>query len=152
MSEQPSATPLDVRLAELVRAALAVYPGDAGSVTSDVEYVPRAGMYFTEVAPAKEEAAAVSLAFDGCWGGDTLNVTVGNTSFELFPFSERDLPYLAELLEATLAGRVEEVSRGTSSFARIQLANGHVKVGAMHLPFPWRTRRLRQYEAYGNAE
>ena len=55
-------------MATLLRAALAACPDDSGTVTCEVEYVPAAGMYFTEVEPARDGAAAVSLAFDGCWG------------------------------------------------------------------------------------
>ena len=150
VSAPQPATPLDHAIAQVLRDALKPYPEGSAKFTCKVEYSDRADMYFTEVEPTNPGAAPLSLAYDGCWGGDTLHVTVGRTSFEVFPFvSDEDLPYLRQLVEAILAGRVEEVARGDSSFARILTDAGPVRVGGLSLPVPWRTRKARRHDAYG---
>lgn len=102
-------------------------------------------MWFTEVRPAGQ-AASIDLAFDGL---DDLFVTVGTTSFEIFPFGTDDLDYLDGILDGILAGRVEEAGFRANSFARIHARGGVISVGSLHLPIPWRFWPVRRYQAYG---
>ncbi len=141
--------PTSGRSGRLVREAVSAYGEDAASITREREYHDAAGMYFTEVEPARTGAASVSLGCDGCWGGDTILVTFGHTSFEVFPFrDDSDLAYLRQLVDAVLAGRVEEAGWKHDSFARLHTGGGMVVVGAFHLPIPWGLSRVRRYLAY----
>ncbi len=112
----PPPTPLDHAISRLVRGALSAYGEDAASITREVEYYDAAGMYFTEVEPARTGAMSVSLGCDGCcWGGDTVLVTFGSTSFEVFPFrDDSDLAYLRQLVDAVLAGRWRRLAGNTT--------------------------------------
>lgn len=132
-----------------MREELSGYGDEAATVTCEVEFSAPAGMYFTEVEPTRPGAASLSIAHDGSGGGDTLHLTFGHTSFELFPFQETDLGYLRDLVQAVLAGRVEESGSVRDGHGRIYTNHGVVRVGAMHLPLPWRLRKTRRYEPYG---
>jgi hypothetical protein len=140
--EAPEPSRMDLAVHAVVAEALARY-GDV----ADVEHAwgAPAGMWFTEVTPRREGAAALSLAFDG---EDLLSITVGNTWFEWFPFEERSLVRLREFVNAVVAGHVEEAGTSGNAFARIATVSGTMSVGAAHLPMPWRWRPRRHYWPY----
>lgn len=142
--EVPEPSRMDLAIHAVVAEVLARY-GDV----ADVEHTwgAPAGMWFTEVTPRREGAAALSLAFDR---EDLLSITVGNTWFEWFPFEESSLGRLREFVNAVLAGHVEEAGTRGNAFARIATVSGTMSVGAAHLPLPWRWRPRRHYRPYGS--
>lgn len=109
----------------------------------------QAGMWFTEVDPRHAGAAPLSLSFDG---QDLLNINVGPTWFEVFPFAgdDQSLSYLEGIVQAVMAGRVEESGASSTAFARIHTDDGTVHVGRVHAPWPWKLRKVRRYQAYGD--
>lgn len=116
-----------------------------GDTVADLDQVWSLGgqMWFTEVKPFAEGAAKLSVAFQD---ESTLNLTVGNIWFEVFGNVEKRLSYLRTIVAAVIAGRVEEAGPEMRAFRRIHTSEGVVRVGAMHLPRPW--RRFRQYLPY----
>ena len=131
----------DVAVLDLVREALLPYP-DAAEVA--LEWGDRAGMWFTQVRPRNSRAASLDIAVED---DRTLSITVGKTWFEVFGDVQASLPELRDIVDAVFAGAVEE-SGWQDGFARIRTKDGLVHVGAMHLPVPWRLRRVRRYEPY----
>lgn len=153
VSDEPG--PIDRAVTAAVHRALLPYGPDAATV--ERVWGAAAGMWFTEVRPAGQ-AASIDLAFDGV---DDLFVTVGRTSFEVFPFGIDDLEYLDGILEGIFAGRVEEagfranslagrVGLGSFGFARIYTRGDVVSVGSLHLPIPWRLWPMTRYQTYGD--
>jgi hypothetical protein len=138
-------SPDDIAVLDLVQEALLPYP-DAAEVA--LRWGERAGMWFTEVRPRNSRAASFDIAVED---DRTLNITVGRTSFEIFGDVQASLPYLRDVVDAVFAGAVEE-SGWQDAFARIRTRDGLVGVGAMHLPVPWRLRRVRRYEPYTAAD
>lgn len=141
----PQPSPVDSAVRDVVVRVLAEY--EAGVAEIRQEYGQKAGMWFTEVEPRRSGAAPLSLSFDG---QDLLNVNVGPTWFEVFPFGADDgsLTYLEGIVRAVTGGRVEESGSWWASFARIHTDNGTITVGHMHMPWPWRRRQVREYEPY----
>ncbi|WP_448638245.1 hypothetical protein [Geodermatophilus sp. URMC 63] len=135
---------MDRAVLEVVQQELAAY-GDV----AETHHVWGEGpeMWFVEVQPVNSRAAALSLAFDG---HDLLNVNVGETWFEVFPFDDDSLDYLRGIVRAVLAGRVEEVATRGSAFARLYTEAGTMRVGHVHWPWPWAWRSVRRYEPYGD--
>jgi len=134
----------DVAVLDLVRQALLAYPGAAEVA---MIWGDRAGMWFTQVRPRNSRAASLDIAVDD---DRTLNLTVGRTWFEVFGEVQASLPYLRDLVDAVFAGAVEE-SGWHDGFARIKTRDALVRVGALHLPVPWRLRKVRRYESYATA-
>lgn len=89
----PPPTPLHYDISCVLSGELSALGAKAATFTCEVADDAAAGMYLTEVEPTRPGAASLSLGYDGSGGGDTLHVTFGNTSFELFPFHELDLGY-----------------------------------------------------------
>lgn len=139
----PEPSAMDLAIRDAVAEALAYY-GDVADVSHP--WSPGAGMWFTEVSPHRDGAAAISLGFDG---EDLLTVTVGKTWIEMFPFSQATLHRLRDFLDAVLAGQIEEVTHLDSAFAWVLTASGTMTGGSAHLPLPWRWRRPRRYQPYG---
>ena len=135
---------LDRAVLEIVQQELAAY-GDV----ADTQHVwgESPEMWIVEVRPVIERAAPMSLAFDG---HDLLNVNVGRTWFEVFPFGDDSLEYLRGIVRAVLAGRLEEAKTWGEAFARLHTEAGAMKVGHVHLPLPWAWRPVRRYEPYGD--
>lgn len=135
---------LDRAVLEVVEQELGAY----GSV-ADTRHlwgdIPE--MWFVEVQPVNHRAAPMSLAFDG---HDLLDVNVGKTWFEVFPFGEDSLDYLRGIVQAVLAGRIEEVGASGNAFARLHTEAGTMRVGHVHWPLPWAWRTVRRYEPYGD--
>lgn len=104
-------------------------------------------MWFTEVQPRAEGPAPLSVSAQDA---DTLHITVGNISFEVFGDVRANLPYLREIVQAVAAGDVEEAGPRSHSYGRIDTRSGTVHVGAVHLPAPWRRRRARRYRPFGD--
>ncbi len=146
MPDQPLPTELDRLITELVRSELAACPPEVAVVTAEVAH-PETGTYVTRIRPAGEGAAALSLGFDGCSGGSTLFATIGRTDFQVAPFGAGSLPYLREIVAAVLTGGVEEISRGSSSYLRLHLAEGRVVVTGAPTT-PWRRKRVHRYGPY----
>lgn len=134
-------SPDDIAVLDLAREALLPY-ADAAEVT--LTWSGPAGMWFTQVRPRNSRAASLDIAVEE----GALNITVGRTWFEVFGDAQKSLPYLRELVDAVFAGAVEESGREDSAFARIQTRNALVRAGAVHLPLPWRLRKVRRYESY----
>lgn len=133
---------------EAVAAALAQYPSDAAAVTEGRNDAD-ASVWGIEVLPARAGAAAAYITFAG---GDEVVVGFGKTHAYLW---DDDPSRLADevrlLLTAVFRGDFEEVGDG-DGFARVYLPNGEVmRLGAMHLPLPWRIRRRRQYQPLSSA-
>lgn len=138
-------TEIDLLLRELVEASLAEQA--AGSADLSFAWSDSARMWFTELTPSRRSAARLSIAFDG---DDLLSCVVGATWFEIFPFaaSDDEVARVRELVDAVIAGRVEESGMRGKEFARIELASGPLSVGAAHLPWPWKGRASRRYQPY----
>jgi hypothetical protein len=87
------------------------------------------------------------MAFDG---DDLLSVEIGNIFFEVFPVrSVEELNYAKEIAEAVFAGRVDESGPPSGAYGHLLLKDRTVGVGRVHLPWPWRARRLkRRYAPY----
>jgi len=143
----PEPSPIDSAVRDVVLRVLAEYEADVAEVRH--EWGERAGMWFTEVEPRRPGAAPLSLSFDG---QDLLNVNIGPTWFEVFPFGgdKESLAYLQGIIRAVMAGRVEESGSLSASFARVHTDNGTVNVGDVHAPWPWRWRQVREYQPYGD--
>ena len=135
---------MDRAVLEIVQQELAAY-GDVADTHHVWGESPE--MWFVEVQPVNDRAAAMSLGFDG---HDLLNVNVGRTWFEVFPFGDDSLDYLRGIVRAVLAGRVEEAKSWGDTFARLYTEAGTMRVGHVHLPLPWAWRSVRRYEAYGD--
>ncbi len=54
------------------------------------------------------------------------------------------------MVDAVFAGAIEE-SGWHGGFARIRTKDGLVLAGAVHLPVPWRLRKVGRYESYAAA-
>lgn len=143
MASPPPLHSWDHALYRLLNDAVAESADGAASVTQ--AWSERAGMWFVEVCPSRADAAPISAAFDG---DDLLSITIAGTWFEMFPVSEEQLARLGRIVRAVLAGRMVEAGRGGRCFARIDTADGPVRVGAVHAPLPWRLRRRRRFAAY----
>ncbi len=143
----PEPSPTDFAVRDLVLRLLAEYPADVAEVQH--EWGEQAGMWFTEVRPRRSGAASLSLSFDG---HDLLNLNVGPTWFEVFPFSGdvQSLAHVEGIVRAVVAGHVEEGGARWASFARIHTDKGTLHVGHLHIPWPWRRRQARAYEPYGD--
>lgn len=135
---------MDRAVLDVVQQELAAY-GDV----ADTQHVwgESPEMWFVEVQPVNRRAAPLSLAFDGC---DLLNVNVGATWFEVFPFGDDSLDHLRAIVRAVLAGRVEEAPPRGSAFARLYTEAGTMRVGHVHWALPWAWRFVRRYEPYGD--
>ena len=140
MADPSTPSPDDIAVRDLVREALPY----AGAAEVALAWGDRAGMWFTQVRPRNSRAASLDIAVEE----GTINITVGRTWFEVFGDVQKSLPYLRELVDAVFAGAVEEAGRKESAFARIQTKDALVQVGAVHLPLPWRLRKVRRYEPY----
>ncbi len=106
-------------------------------------------MHFVEVRPRREGAAPVTVGIMG----DELWVRAGRTRFEIWRSKRRPNPatVLEAILDAVLAGHIEEVGTGDDRFARVSLPDGTVaRFGAAHLPLPWSWRRPHRYAPYGD--
>ncbi len=107
-------------------------------------------MWFVEVEPAAQGAAAVSIGVEG----DELVVSLPHTCWEIWR-SKRGrsvLEVLASDLEAIFAGRIEEAGFGSHRFAHLLWPDGKIRsVGSAHLPVPWRWRHRSRYCSYGAA-
>lgn len=141
----PDRSELDETVHQLVRDALAPY-GDVADVNQ--VWSDGGGMWFTQVTPKHKGAAPIVIAAEDA---TTLNVTIGNTWFEMLGPVPKNLPRLREIVEGVLAGRMEEAGSKAGSYARIHGSSRTVSVGHMHLPWPWRLRRARRYAPYGEA-
>ncbi|HEX8080515.1 MAG TPA: hypothetical protein VF557_09935 [Jatrophihabitans sp.] len=141
MTDPSTPSPDDVAVLDLVLEALLPYAG-AAEVT--LVWGDRAGMWFTQVRPRNSRAANLDIAVEE----NTINITVGRTWFEVFGDVQKSLPYLRDVVDAVFAGAVEESGWKENAFARIRTKDGLVQAGAVHLPLPWRLRRVRRYESY----
>jgi hypothetical protein len=140
-------TEMDAAIQQLIADALAAYP--PGSGTLDHAWSEEARMWFTKVTPHDPAAASVSVAFDE---PDLLSINVGHTWFEIFPVTAPDqLDYLRDIIDAVLAGRVEEAGLPGKEYARIDTKSGPVGVGAAHPPWPWKGRMTHRYKPYGSS-
>jgi hypothetical protein len=142
MPPQPLTT-WDEKLHRLLTDAVAELDDGAASVTQTWHEPAR--MWFVEVHPTRTDAAPISAAFDG---DDLLSITVADTWFEIFPISDAELASFGTIVRAVLAGRVVQAGWAGRRFARIDGADGLVRVGAVHAPLPWRLRRRRRFAAY----
>lgn len=136
---------MDNAIRDVVQAVVDRFDGAVYEIGFD--WNSSAAMWFTEVEPHDEQAASLSVAFDG---EDLLNVTVGNAHFEVFPFDESSLDYLSAIVEAVAHGKVEETGSNDDAAMHIHTSLGIVRAGRLGLPWPWRWRRVRHYERYGN--
>jgi len=101
----PEPSRIDLAVRDVVARVLADYQCGVADVRH--EWGEQAGMWSTEVEPRRARAAPLSLSFDG---HGLLNVNVGPTWFEVFPFGhdEESLAYLESIVRAVMAGRVEQ--------------------------------------------
>jgi hypothetical protein len=136
---------MDRAVLEIVQQELAAH-GDVADTQHVWGESPQ--MWFVEVQPVNQRAAPMSLAFDG---HDLLNLNVGATWFEVFPFDDDSLDYLRRIVRAVLAGRVEEARTWGDAFARLYTEAGTLTVGHVHWQLPWRWRPVRRYESYGGS-
>jgi hypothetical protein len=143
-SGHPPLTSTDDEIRRIVESALEPF-GD-GAATVSQTWSDAAGMWIVDVAPARSDAAPMSVAFDG---DDLLSVVVGRTWLEMFPLSEDLMAELREIVESVLAGHVEEAGGGSRSFAHIGVGEHMVRVGHVHLPVPWAWRHVGRFAAYG---
>lgn len=143
----PHPTEMDDALLDVISRALEHH----GKEVARLEHVWHggAGMWFVEVVPQNDLAAPLSVAFDG---HDLVTITVGRTWFEVFPVKQvADLDYIGELAAAVFEGNLEETERG--GFGRLSLLDGRViRIGVLHLPIPWKLRRVRRYAPYGHRQ
>ena len=111
-------------------------------------------MWFVEVKPAAQGAAAVSIGLDSSPAGpegDELVVSLPHTYWEIWS-GRPVLEVLASDLEAIFTGRIEEAGRGSHRFAHLLWSDGQIhSVGKAHLPVPWRWRHRSTYSSYGAA-
>lgn len=144
-SEAPAPSEMDRALLDAVRGALDDHPGGVADLSHT--WGQEAGMWFAEVRLRLASAAPFDIAYDG---EDLLSVTVGNIWFEIFPIkSVIELDYVREIAAAVFAGKVEESGPRDHAFGRINLEEGPIKVGSVHIPWPWRARPAkRHYDAY----
>jgi len=134
----------DEAVYDLVGSALVVRGQHLAAVTR--RWNDQADMWFVEVTPVNQAAASLSVAFDG---DDPLSVAVGRTWFEVFPVrSGEDLGHLRSIVDAVLAGEVEEAGAAGRSFAKIGSGKAAIHVGHVRLPLPWVTRRRHRYAPY----
>jgi hypothetical protein len=136
---------LDQALLRVVREELSRY-GDAATVRPEWGQVPQ--MWFVEVEPANAQAARLSVAFDG---DDLLNINVGDTWFEVFPFRESGIDDFRRVVRAIFAGRIEEAGGGREGggTARIYTDMGRPRTVGAAFPWPWQWRMHDRYEPYG---
>ena len=109
---------------------------------------PRHGLWTIDLTPKRTGAAAVSIAHLG--HADEVTLAFGRTHTYLW---DDDAQALGEeilgILYGVLAGRFVEAGRLDDSFAKVDDMDGDtVRLGAVHLPIPWRFRRCRTYEPY----
>ncbi len=147
MKPVPDAAAYEDALRRSVHAALATYPPRAATVTEG-RNERDSTVWGMEVEPANPSAASVYVTFAG---GDEVVVGFGKTHAY---FWNDDPPALAEyvgsVLAAVFAGNFEEAGLG-NVFARVRLHDGTTaRVGAMHLPLPWRLRRKRRYAPFAS--
>jgi len=135
---------MDQALSSLVRDCLEPLDPTGFSVTT--EWSDGAGMWFTEVEPSDPSCALISVAWAG---GDTVNVVVGNTSFEMYGLSSpSDLGEVRDIIQASLAGRMHETESGRlwGSRAVFDTDSGPVRAGNLaswsggHTYAPYRVR------------
>ncbi|HEV2887172.1 MAG TPA: hypothetical protein VGX49_09705 [Jatrophihabitans sp.] len=143
MASPPPPDHWDHALHRLLSDAVAQLAAGSASVTQ--AWSEQAGMWFVEVRPTRADAAPISAAFDG---DDLLSITLADTWFEMFPVSDAGLARFGRIVAAVLAGRMVQAGRGGCCFARIDTADGPVRVGAVHAPIPWSLRRHRRFAAY----
>jgi hypothetical protein len=136
--------PMDQALSALVMDCLEPLDPSGFSVTT--EWSDRAGMWFTEVEPSDPDCAPISVAWAG---GDTVNVAIGNTSFEMFGLrTPSDLAEVRDIVQASLAGRIREAAsdRAWGSRAVFDTNSGPVRAGNLaswsggHTYAPYRVR------------
>ena len=108
-------------------------------------------MWFVEIEPAAEGAAAVSIGLEG---DDELVVSLPHTCWELWRPSA--LEALASDLDAIFAGRVEESGSDSKHSARLLWPDGTVRrIRRTALFVPWRRHRSpyrSTYCSYGAVE
>lgn len=144
MSPEPTA--LDLRIRDVVAAALAPYRGayDLAFFWSDA-----ARMWFAEVAPHRAGAADMSIGHGG--GGGDLSVAIASSHLEVWGVtSDADVERIGRAVAAVAAGRVEETGRPKDASVRVLHEDGRVILsgGPVRLPWPWAWRRVRTFEPY----
>jgi hypothetical protein len=112
--------PLDVAVFDLVVRAVEAVGGNAVALVTQT-WGEGAGMLFTQAAPMHPEAAFLSVAYQD---DSTLNLTVGHIWFEIFGPVEDNLDYLRSIVEAVVAGRVEQVGPVNNAAGRITRGRG----------------------------
>ena len=143
-SGHPPLTSTDDEIPRIVESALEPFGDGADTVTQTCSDAAR--MWIVDVAPARSDAAPMSVAFGG---DDLLSAVVGRTWLQMFPLSEDLMAELREIVESVLAGHLEEAGWGSRSFANIGVGEHMVRVGHVHLPVPWAWRLVRRFVAYG---
>ena len=133
----------DLAIRTLVQSALEPY--GPGSGTLEVAWGEDAGMWFVEVTPSQPDAASLSVAYDG-YGA--VSVVIGNSWFEMFPVDDGMLHDLRQIVDATFAGRLEEVGSDYNGTVRIRVADGTTLTAGAWAPGSSESTRVRKYEAY----
>jgi hypothetical protein len=120
---------MDEALSALVRDCLE--PFDPSGFSVSTEWSDRAGMWFTEVEPTDSRCALVSVAWAG---GDTVNVAIGNTSFEMFGLrSPDDLTEVSAIVGAALSGQIRETDSAKlwGSRTTFETEAGSIRAGSL---------------------
>lgn len=74
-----------------------------------------------------------------------MNITAGNTWFELFPIkTPSDLEEIGAIARAVFRGQMEESGFPRGRYARIRLKERTLAVGEIHLPWPWVLRPFKR--------
>lgn len=107
-----------------------------------------AGMWFVEIEPSGPGPASITLYH----GGDTLNICLGPTWFEYYPFDLDDLPAIEGVVGAARDAKFEQAGSEIlgQTFARIYAPDQMWRVGHVHV-WPWAWRRKKRYEPYPRA-
>lgn len=133
-------------LRQAVEQALAPYGSGAAVIEETVQDAP--DMWCLDVRPTAEGAAPVSITYLS--GGDEIILSFGHTHMYMWDDDHVELAReVRDLLDAAFAGNFVEAGTHQDAFSRISTRSGMKGVGKMHLPWPWRLRRIRTYAPYG---
>lgn len=135
---------LDLSIRDAVSAPLSAY---VGSFELDFAWSDAASMWFTEVRPAREGCADISVGHDG--RGD-LYVTIANAHFELWDVTDvSGLAHLSDIIGSVAAGRVQVFGSEKDPTIRIELAGGDIfRAGPVRIPRPSASRRVHTFLSY----
>lgn len=90
--------------------------------------------------PARSTSAPIGFLFDG---DDDVYMYIADTQVELFPYTPEMLEFIEDVVDAVMAGRIEQAGSEGHTFVRVELPEGAEEMGYVHLPTRWSRRSDR---------